>query len=122
MKKSVVLMAAVSTVIAVGATAVTAVGVAGADDAAINYKTFCASCHGDGGGGDGPNAATLPNRPQNFMDCAAMSKMPDDTMLKAIKAGGAAVGLPSTMPAWAAGLTDDQIRDLVVYIRAFCKK
>jgi mono/diheme cytochrome c family protein len=51
-----------------------------------------------------------------------MAKITDDTMLHAIKDGGGSVGLSSDMPAWNQGLSDDQIKGLVQYIRAFCKK
>ena len=97
-------------------------GRARAGDAALNYKIFCAGCHGFTGHGDGPNAASLPNKPQDLADCGQMKKMPDAMLVKAIKGGGASVGLPDTMPAWAAGLSDDQIQGLVVYIRGFCPK
>jgi len=90
--------------------------------AALNFKIFCAGCHGFSGHGDGPNAGTLPNKPQDFADCGQMAKKPDAILLKAIKGGGASVGLPSTMPAWATGLSDKQIEGLVAYIRGFCPK
>jgi cytochrome c553 len=91
-------------------------------EAALQFKIFCAGCHGFTGHGDGPNAATLANRPQDFANCAEMKKISDDTMFKAIKGGGASVGLPDTMPPWASGLTDDQIHAIMAYIRGFCKK
>ncbi len=51
-----------------------------------------------------------------------MAKISDDTMFKAIKDGGASVGLSSDMPAWSSGLEDDTIHNLVKYIRGFCHK
>ncbi len=57
-----------------------------------NYDTFCVKCHGPGGKGDGPAAATLATNPRNFTDCAAMGKISDDTMFNVIKNGGAAEG------------------------------
>jgi mono/diheme cytochrome c family protein len=105
--------------------AVSMAGASHADDegsAPLEFKIYCASCHGFTGHGDGPNAATLATKPQDLANCAAMGKIADDVMFKAIKGGGASVGLPDTMPAWAAGLTDDQIHGLVAYIRGFCSK
>ncbi len=93
-----------------------------AQDAALTYKIYCSRCHGENGKGDGPDAGTLKTKPRNFTDCAVMSKIPDATRFKAIKDGGASVGLPNDMPAWSAGLDDDQIHALMTYISGFCKK
>jgi mono/diheme cytochrome c family protein len=87
-----------------------------------NYDTFCVKCHGPGGKGDGPGAATLSTSPRNFTDCAAMSKISDDTMFNVIKNGGAAAGLSKDMQAWSSGFEDGEIHDLVAYVRTFCKK
>jgi cytochrome c553 len=93
-----------------------------ADSAQDNYTAFCAKCHGREGHGDGPSAASLATKPQDYTDCAAMQKISDDTMFKVIKGGGAAVGLPGDMPSWSDGLSDAEIHDLVVFIHTFCKK
>jgi cytochrome c oxidase cbb3-type subunit III len=74
------------------------------------------------GHGDGADAGTLTAHPRNFTDCAAMGKISDDTMFKAIKDGGAAVGVSSDMPAWGSGLSDDDIRGVMKYVRHFCQK
>jgi mono/diheme cytochrome c family protein len=44
------------------------------------------------------------------------------TLFKAIKDGGASVGLSSEMPSWSSAFDDDEIHGLVAYIRSFCKK
>jgi mono/diheme cytochrome c family protein len=95
---------------------------AGAADAVTDYKIFCARCHGDAGHGDGPDGSTLSTKPQDFTDCAAMSKLTDEVIFNAIKGGGSSVGMPADMPAWGEGLNDDQIKALVQYVRNFCKK
>jgi mono/diheme cytochrome c family protein len=87
-----------------------------------NYDTFCVKCHGPGGKGDGPGAATLATNPRNFTDCAAMGKISDDTMFNVIKNGGAAAGLSKDMQGWSSGFEDGEIHDLVAYVRTFCKK
>jgi len=43
--------------------------------------------HGDSGQGDGADGATLSPKPRDFTDCAIMSKIPDATIVKAIKKG-----------------------------------
>jgi cytochrome c oxidase cbb3-type subunit III len=88
----------------------------------MTYKIYCARCHGFNGAGDGPDAATLTPAPRDFANCAEMSKLSDATVFKAIKDGGAAVGLASTMPAWGVALSDDQIKELAAYVRTFCHK
>jgi cytochrome c oxidase cbb3-type subunit III len=97
---------------------------AGPDLAAAkdNYTTFCVKCHGAGGQGNGPAAATLHTKPRNYTDCATMAKISDATLFKAIKDGGASVGLSAEMPAWSKGFDDDEIHGLVAYVRTFCKQ
>jgi cytochrome c oxidase cbb3-type subunit III len=87
-----------------------------------NYDTFCVKCHGADGKGDGPAAATLSTKPRDFTDCARMSKITDDTLFNVIKNGGAAAGLSKDMAAWGSGFEDNEIHDLVAYVRTFCKK
>lgn len=91
-------------------------------DASLDFKIFCARCHGDNGKGDGPDGATLSTKPQDFADCGAMSKLTEQVIFKAIKGGGSSVGLSAEMPAWGEGLSDGQIRALAQYVRSFCKK
>jgi len=88
----------------------------------LTYLTLCASCHGLTGKGDGPEGASLSRRPRAFEDCTVMNNISDDVMLRAIKYGGAAVGISDEMPGWAAGISDRDVRELVQYIRGFCRK
>ena|SRR5208283_2207584 len=93
-----------------------------ADDAKSNYQTFCAKCHGDGGKGNGSGAATLATKPRDFTDCARMAKESDDTLFNVIKNGGKANGFSGDMQAWNNAFEDPEIKELVAYIRTFCKK
>jgi cytochrome c oxidase cbb3-type subunit III len=92
------------------------------DGASSQFMIYCAKCHGPSGHGDGANASTLKTRPRDFSDCATMKKISDDTMFKAIKEGGAAVNLPGDMPPWGQAFDDGEIKGLIAYVRAFCKK
>lgn len=87
-----------------------------------NYDTFCVKCHGVNGKGDGPAAATLSTKPRDYTDCAKMAKESDDKLFNVIKNGGKANGLSGDMQAWSSGFDDDEIHDLVAYVRTFCKK
>lgn len=90
--------------------------------AASNYSNLCASCHGKNGDGKGPAAAALNPKPRDFADCTRMAKIPDDTLFKTIRGGGQTVGLSPLMPSWSGALSDQQIHDMVKYVRGFCKK
>jgi mono/diheme cytochrome c family protein len=51
------------------------------------YSLNCASCHGDGGGGDGPDAAGLPVVPTDFTDLAFMAQKSSLDLFQAITDG-----------------------------------
>jgi hypothetical protein len=89
-------------------------------DARTAYLTYCASCHGKSGRGDGPRVKSLGTKPHAFDDCSWMSMMSDATIFLTIKGGGAAVGLESDMPAFRNKLSNDKVAALVTYIRRFC--
>lgn len=84
------------------------------------YGQFCASCHGQSGKGDGPAAAALNPKPRDHTNKEYMTKMSDDEMFNVIKNGGASVGKSPLMPAWGASIKDDQIRDVMAYVRTLC--
>jgi cytochrome c oxidase cbb3-type subunit 3 len=84
------------------------------------YGQFCTSCHGQSGKGDGPAAAALNPKPRDHTDKELMSKLSDEEMLKVIKEGGASVGKSPLMPPWGASLKDEQIKEVIAYIRTLC--
>ena len=86
-----------------------------------NYHEYCATCHGESGKGDGPKAATLATKPKDFTDCKQMQAITDEDMFAVIKDGGPARQLSRDMAAWGDALEDQEIADLVAYIRSFCK-
>jgi mono/diheme cytochrome c family protein len=81
------------------------------------YSTYCASCHGPEGKGDGPVAATLSPRPANHADAAYIGSLSDEHLYKVIAQGGASVGKSPLMAPWAGVVNDEGIRDLIAYIR-----
>lgn len=89
-------------------------------DGAALYARHCAACHGEGGAGDGWNAANLPVPPTPHSDGARMSARADDTLFDAIHAGGFVLDRSPRMPAFGALLDGDQIRALVAHIRTLC--
>ena len=85
------------------------------------YKQQCAMCHGEAGKGDGPAGAALNPKPRNFQDVAYMSKRTDDQLRKVIQEGGAANGMSALMPSWKAALNEQDITNVIGYIRQLGK-
>jgi len=82
------------------------------------YVTYCASCHGPTGAGDGPLAASLDPKPVNHTDGNYMNQLSDAHLFKVIQQGGPAVGKSPLMAAWGGTLDDQQIRDVIAYVRS----
>jgi mono/diheme cytochrome c family protein len=86
------------------------------------YDSLCATCHGSTGKGDGPASSSLNPKPRDHTDCKEMAKDSDANLSKVIKEGGQSVGRSPLMPPWKASLKDQEVQNLVAYIRSFCKK
>lgn len=82
------------------------------------YSTYCTSCHGDAGKGDGTAGASLPVKPADHTNGAVMNKLSDSFLVNIISKGGSGAGKSSFMPSWGGALTDQQIRDIIAYIRS----
>ncbi len=88
---------------------------ANAADAEGGKKVFadnCVRCHGDGGKGDGAMAEFLARKPGDFTDKARMGQFTDEDLKKAIVEGKA------PMPGYKGQLSDQEIDDVVAYIRS----
>ncbi|HYJ17130.1 MAG TPA: c-type cytochrome [Candidatus Limnocylindria bacterium] len=81
------------------------------------YASYCSTCHGDKGKGDGMAAKSLPAKPTDHTNGAIMNQMNDKFLLDIISKGGSAVGKSSFMPAWGNALDEKQIRDVMAFIR-----
>jgi mono/diheme cytochrome c family protein len=84
------------------------------------FDSLCVKCHGVSAKGDGPAAATLVTKPGDLTDCTKMREVTDDTLFKIIREGGSVAGFDQAMQGFSEGLSDDEIRGLVAYIRNFC--
>ena len=91
------------------------------ETAADNYKAYCVQCHGLEGNGKGVNIRDMSVQPRDHTDAKAMSGRSDDLLFKAIKEGGASISKSVLMPPWGATLSDEEIKDLVQYLRTLCK-
>lgn len=85
------------------------------------YDTYCVQCHGVNRDGNGINSAQMSVKPRDHTDSKAMGDTPDDLLFKAIKSGGLAVNKSVLMPAWGGVLTDEEIQELVKYLRFVSK-
>jgi mono/diheme cytochrome c family protein len=85
------------------------------------YQDTCSRCHGAQGYGDGTDGTTLATHPRNFHDCDIMAKDADDKVFEEIKGGSASIGRSNDMPSWGEALSDDEIHNLLAYVRKFCK-
>lgn len=92
-----------------------------APDGARLYARFCASCHGESGGGDGPNASHMPVKPAAHSSRAVMALRPDDSLYDTIASGGTVMNRSPRMPAFGATLSSAEIRALVRHIRSLCR-
>ena len=82
------------------------------------YDANCGGCHGARGKGDGAAAAALPTKPQDHTSGKIMNPLTDKYLFDIIKDGGKAVQKAAVMPAASKKLTDQDIWDMVAYIRS----
>jgi len=82
------------------------------------YASYCASCHGDQGKGDGVAARSLPVKPADHTNGAVMNQFSDKFLTDIISKGGSAVSKSAFMPAWGSSLSNKQVSDIVAYLRS----
>ncbi len=80
------------------------------------YLTYCAECHGADGRGSW-RAALVLVRPGNLAKTGTLS---DEYLFGLVKDGGAPIGRPG-MPAFGSHLTDEQIRQVLHYVRTLSR-
>lgn len=81
---------------------------------AVVFTANCATCHGDGGMGDGPAGVSLNPVPAAVAHTSQM--MGDDYLFWRISEGG--VSFTTAMPVWKEALTEQQRWDVINYVRA----
>lgn len=80
----------------------------------IVFNNYCILCHGVKADGKGRAAKLYDPKPANLV----MSDKNDDYKELIIRRGGAALARSQFMPPWGEELTDEQISDLVAYLRS----
>jgi mono/diheme cytochrome c family protein len=91
---------------------------ASAADAKANYESNCAKCHGADGKGQTKMGQKLGVK--DYTDAKVQADLKDDAAIKAIKEGlKDADGKTLMKPA--EGMSDDDVKALVAYMRTFKK-
>ena len=93
-----------------------------AQNGKLIYNKGCIACHGAEGKG-APQSLTVFQRPDSFPDwtiCSQTTPEVDSAYKATIVHGGPYYGFSQIMPAFGQLLTDQQINDVVAYIRTFC--
>ncbi len=92
------------------------------------YTTNCVSCHGETGKGDGPVGMVLQPPPRDFsiadfkFDGDGDGKVATDADLKAVISKGAVgFGGDQMMAPWSSVLSDEDIDNVIAYIRTLKK-
>ena len=79
----------------------------------IVFKTYCVLCHGTRADGKGRAARNYTPSPANL----TVSMASDQYKEMIIRKGGGAMGRSPFMPPWSQELTDEQIQDVVYYLK-----
>jgi cytochrome c6 len=108
MKKSIIVAAVIS---------VLAAWTVQAEDSKALYEKECQKCHGEDGKGQTKTGKKLGAK--DYTDPKVQEELKDDAAVKSIKEGLKKDDKTLMKPA--EGLTDDQIKGLVAYMRAFKK-
>jgi mono/diheme cytochrome c family protein len=89
----------------------------------VIYKGGCIACHGaDGNGAAQSSTAFLrPNTFPDFTRCDQTTPEPNSAYKAVILHGGKSLAFSQIMPAFGDLLSNDQIDDVIAYIRGFCK-
>jgi len=80
------------------------------------YTMNCVPCHGPGGKGDGPSAATLNPPPRDHTDPELMENLTDKKVGQTVQMGGVISGYPN-MPS-SPHLRGDDLVALVAFVRS----
>jgi cytochrome c553 len=89
-----------------------------AGDAKTNYESNCAKCHGADGKGQTKMGQKLGVK--DYTDAKVQAELKDDAAIKAIKEGLKDKDGKTLMKP-AEGLSDDDVKALVAYMRTFKK-
>ena len=86
------------------------------------YQNGCIACHGAEGKGAPEDISRFirPDTWPDFTRCDQTTSEPDVSYKAVIVHGGHGLGFSQIMPSFGNMLTDDQINDVIAYLRSFC--
>ena len=90
----------------------------------VVYEGGCIACHGEKGTG-APEASTRFRRPDtfpNFTRCDQTTPEPNSGWKAVIVHGGPNRGFSTIMPSFGSLLSDEQVDDVIAYLRGFCRE
>ena len=79
------------------------------------YSRYCRGCHGEEGKGDG--LVFMPHV-NNLTRKGYIDQLPDSYLLLAITKGGPGIGKSNYMPSWEGTLSNEQMWDIIAYVRS----
>jgi mono/diheme cytochrome c family protein len=85
------------------------------------FETRCVACHGLEGKGDGPAAAALTPKPASLADSTMMHDLSEGYLFWRVSEGGLNPPFNSAMPAWKTILSEEEIWQVVSYVRALSR-
>jgi mono/diheme cytochrome c family protein len=80
----------------------------------IVYMHYCVTCHGITADGNGRTAKLYDPKPANLVK----SDKNDAYKELIVRRGGGAIGRSNFMPPWGEELTDEQVRDVIAFLRS----
>lgn len=84
------------------------------------YDAGCRYCHADDGRGVDLSTVGFDVPLPNFADCSFATREPDADWFIVTHEGGPIRGFADNMPAYGEAFTDEQIEQVVGYLRVFC--
>src|SRR5688572_15184361 len=84
------------------------------------YQAACAACHGNDGKGPAPGR-TLKVAVPDFSECSFSTREPDPDWLAIVHQGGPVRAFDATMPAFGESLSEEEIQQILDYIRTLCR-
>ena len=88
------------------------------------YRSTCAACHGSDGRGAADNLRGF-EKPDTFPDftvCRATAREPDVFWSAILHNGGPGRGFSEIMPSFREALSDEEIHQVMDYVRGFCRE
>jgi mono/diheme cytochrome c family protein len=82
------------------------------------FDTYCVWCHADSTPAGPSNRFNLTPTPSLANDGKILNPLSDDYLSNIIGLGGSAMGKSAMMPPWGRTLSEDDIQDVIAFLRA----